>query len=385
MLFLGAGASAPFGIPTTPTLTKEVIDLLNASNQLLLAQIQQSHREHWGTDPNYEEILGYLIAYTNPAELRTDDYRISFANRNPQFRDKKVIEDLKEEIYRRVCNYCNQPFNKSADKYLKPDELESKFQITYDVIIGTYLYYERRQIIFSTNYDPSLEIWCQKRNIECIDGTRKTRNVEVNGVLNGFAHKEEVEKSVLHSPSIHDTLGLIRLHGSIWTYETGENHRIKFTTPSDLRMFSDLYNETLQKKPHLIFPGQEENMSRGEWDFLYQYYKDSLEGSCLFVGFSFRDETLSRPILDRLRNGHLKWLGVLSPHADKAVENLLKGENRLKNHIIVMESELGGRDAVELLTQKWFNYTGNMSIASSYSLMENLKVWKKGRDRTYLE
>jgi len=47
MLFFGAGASVPFGIPTTPTLTEDTVNLLNAKNQPLLERIEQSHNEQW--------------------------------------------------------------------------------------------------------------------------------------------------------------------------------------------------------------------------------------------------------------------------------------------------------------------------------------------------
>ena len=193
MLFFGAGASAPFGIPTTPILTKETVDLLNAKSQSLLEQIEQSHKDQWHVEPNYEEILGYLTAYASPSELRNDDYRLSFAERNPKFRSEQKIRDLIDEIHQIICNYCNQPFIKGTDKYLKPDELEFKFQVTYDTIIGTYLSYEQSPVIFSTNYDPSLEIWCLKRNIECVDGTQKTFNIEVNRMLDEAKHKEAIE------------------------------------------------------------------------------------------------------------------------------------------------------------------------------------------------
>ena len=322
MLFFGAGASAPFGIPTTPILTKETIELMNGKSQSLLEQIQQSHKGQWPAEPNYEEILGYLTAYANPSELRNDDYRLSFANRNPQFRDAKRMEDLIDDIHRIVCNYCNQPFIKGTNKYLKPDELEAKFRMTYDVIIGPYLMFEKTPLIFSTNYDPSLEIWCLKRNIRCIDGTEKTSNIEVNEVLEETRYKDAIEK---HS-SDRNTVGLVRLHGSVWGYEIRKDLRVKFTTPPDLRMFSDLYEKTLREKPYLIFPGQEDNVSRGQWDTLYQYFKESLSGNCLFVGFSFRHEVFNRPILDRLRNGRIHKLGIMSPHAEETVDNVLKIE-----------------------------------------------------------
>jgi hypothetical protein len=396
MIFFGAGVSAPFGIPTTPALTKETVDLLSTKSTSLLTQINQSHNEQWGIEPNYEEILGYLTAYVNPSELRGDDYRISFANRNPQFRGEqnyKMIEGLIDQIHEIVCNYCNQPFIKEAntDRYLKPDDLESKFQMIYDAIVGTYLSFVKPHVIFSTNYDPSLEIWCLKRNIECIDGTQRTANIEVNKVLDEAGHKEQL-KRVFYVPDhgrqpSTNVVGLVRLHGSVWTYDIKEKIRIKFTTPPDRRIFSDMYRQTIGMKPSLIFPGQEDNVSRGQWDILYQYFKESLSDNCLFVGYSFRHEVFNRPILDNLQNGKLKLLGVLSPHAKKGVENLLKGANRFSDRIVTMEAELGKTDAVEELVQKWFPKAipSGFDIKSAFSLLNHLKSWKKTRDMFYIK
>lgn len=65
MLFLGAGASAPFGIPTAPALTKEISGLvdrnvLDAINRFLTP---------FGREPNYEQILTLLVALTNSADV----------------------------------------------------------------------------------------------------------------------------------------------------------------------------------------------------------------------------------------------------------------------------------------------------------------------------
>jgi hypothetical protein len=381
LLFFGAGASAPFGIPTTPTLTKETVELLNAKSQSLLEKINLSHLDQWVNEPNYEEILGYLTAYANPAELRNDDYRLSFARKNPQFRNEQGMKDLIDAIHQIVCNYCNQPFIKGTDKYLKPEELESKFQATYDALVGTYFLWEKSPVVFSTNYDPSLEIWCLKRNIQCIDGTERTSNIEVNRILNETRHKEAIQNLTKNS----NALGLIRLHGSIWTHEINEKLRIKFTTPPDMRMFSDLYQHTSKNKPNLIFPGQEDNVSRGQSDVLYQYFKDSLEGNCLFVGFSFRHEIFNRPILDKLQSGKIRYLGILSPHANESVKRLLNGEKRFSDRIISMQAEFGERNAVDELAQKWFSKAEGFVLNSGYSLLERLRDWREKRENSYIK
>jgi hypothetical protein len=127
MIFLGAGASATFGIPTTPEFTNNTNELLHSKNQSLLVQIIEDHKIQRNCDPNYEDILGYLTAFIDPFELRNNDYRLNFATRHREFKQIDRLKSLIEEIYAIVCTRCNQPFVRNEKGYLKPEDLSQDF------------------------------------------------------------------------------------------------------------------------------------------------------------------------------------------------------------------------------------------------------------------
>ncbi|MCL5876252.1 MAG: hypothetical protein M1540_00360 [Candidatus Bathyarchaeota archaeon] len=150
-------------------------------------------------------------------------------------------------------------------------------------------------------------------------------------------------------------------------------------------MFTDLYGSVPQGKPCIIFPGQEEKVNRGQTETLYNYFKDNLKGNCLFVGFSFRHDDFNRPILDRLQNGTIRNIGILSPHPDESVERLIMGNKKLRERIVTLKANFGERDAVDQLAQKWFNEVEGFSDRSGYSLLETAAKWRQKLESGYIK
>ncbi len=379
MIFLGAGASSAFGIPTSNELTGEIRDLLVEYDDLL-KNIDNHFSSTRQRKPNYEEILTILTAYTNPAEVQWTHYSRDFVNLHPNL--KRDYNDLIDKMYTKVCKHCTAPFEEGSDKYLKPNDLEVKFQMTYDALIGTMLSYNRSDLVFSTNYDPSFEIWCQKRNLRCIDGTAITQNPEVKKVdsTQDFLNILNPIPTLSAQGRINDEVGLVRLHGSIWTYEVRPGYFIKFNVSAAQRSFLDLYNILTTKHPNLIFPGQENRVAGGQWDSLYQFFKQQLRGRCLFIGYSFRHDIIDEPILDKLRSNEISLLGVLGPDPDEMVKNLTRGQSIPNKKIVKMPCNFGEIDALEELARKWFPQSIGIDLASSYRLQSQTSTWRKNRE-----
>lgn len=380
MIFLGAGASACFGIPTSIDLTERIEKTINKNNPKLLNDI----REFLGTnskDFDYENILTILTAFTNPEEVNRDHYSHLFVSTHPSH--KGDYSEIIEKMYETVCDCCTAPFNQAMSDYLEPDRLESIFEITYDPLIGVPLQHERGQLIFSTNYDPSIELWCQKRFLKCIDGTNHTNNPQINQVQGSAKHLQEVRKE--QSAKISDEIPLIRLHGSVWTWELPSTKKIKFTAPRDRRLFSDLYNDLIKQKPVLIFPGQEDRLRRAQWDPLYQFFKEQLTGNCLFIGYSFRHEVINEPTWDNLENGQIKKLGVLSPNPDKNLANLFQGRQIPKKKIIEIPARFGEPEAVQELSLKWIPEVLGIRYNRRDGLSRNALSWRNGREDQYVK
>jgi hypothetical protein len=295
--------------------------------------------------------------------------------------------EIINKMHETVCNCCTMPFNQATSKYLEPEKLESIFEITYDPLIGVPLLYRRNvaggQLIFSTNYDPSIELWCHKRFLNCIDGTNHTNNPEINQVSNSVSHLQEVRK--IQNEENSENIFLIRLHGSVWTYELPSTKMIKMNVPNDRLLFSDLYKDVIEQKPVIIFPGQEERLRRAQWDPFYQFFKEQLRGDCLFIGYSFRHEVINEPILDNLKNGRIKKLGVLTPNPKKNLENLFQGRRIPKNQIIEMPAEFGKPNAIEELCLKWAPHMLKIRYRYESGLLDEAADWKKRREKEHIE
>lgn len=384
MIFLGAGASACFGIPTSTDLTRGIEKIIHKNNPKLLDGIRK-FLDRYNKDFDYENILTILTALTNPDEVNRDHYSHLFVDMYPNH--KGDYAEIINKMHETVCNCCTVPFNKATSKYLEPERLESIFEITYDPLIGVPLSRMRNvprgQLIFSTNYDPSIELWCQKRFLKCIDGTDHTNNPQINQVRNSTYHLQEVGK--VQSKKTSEEIPLIRLHGSVWTYELPSAKMVKFNVPKDLLLFSDLYKDIIVQKPVLIFPGQEERLRRAQWDPFYQFFKDQLTGDCLFIGYSFRHEVINEPILDNLENGRIKKLGVLTPNPRKNLANLFQGRRIPKNKIIEMPAKFGEPNAIVELGIKWIPHMLEIRYTRKDGFLRNASDWKKRREEQYVK
>ena len=171
------------------------------------------------------------------------------------------------------------------------------------------------ELIFTTNYDPSIEIWCQKRNIKIYDGTEATNNTEIKLCLPASTQTIESGETNFDIGRIPASLKIVRLHGSVWTYTTSKG-KIKFNRPRDKLLFEDWYSH-LNRRPLMIFPGQESILSSGEWDMQYQYLKKMLQKHCLVIGYSFNDNLINNVFIDNLRRGRLDKIAILDPNPEE--------------------------------------------------------------------
>lgn len=366
MIFLGAGASAPFGIPTADTLTVEIRDMLSGEHQDLLDAVTKFWTGNYdGKEPNYENILTVLMGLTNPRKIARDSIVRAFISNFKEY--KADYESIIDEMYSRIITYCTAPFV-SSDKYIEPTKLEEIFRKTYDLFT-----LRGDDVVFTTNYDPSIELWCQKRNIQIYDGMEDTRNPEIRKALLVDDNTVAEGKTDLR-PSRGGkllTLKIVRLHGSVWVYETKKGRKIKMNRPRDRLLFTDWYNY-LDKNPSIIFPGQESDVAGGEWDVYYQYFKKMLRKTCLVIGYSFNDSLINRVFVDNLNKGLLDRIGIVSPNPNEVTRNLFWNQEIPRDRILQMPVEFGTDQAVQEIYQKWISgvrgthYDAGVDRALSY-------------------
>ena len=381
MIFLGAGASACFGIPTTPGLTKQIVRVLTKSDPTLLKAIRVFAKDN-NIDFHFENILTAMTALSSPAEVDRNHWSHIFAARFPnQIGD---YTEIIEKMYNMICDSCTAPFSQGKEKYLDAQKLESIFKITFDPLIGVPLSRERPELVFSTNYDPSIELWCQKRFLKCNDGTKDTNNLECREVLGSERFLKQLQPEKEGS---FFEVDLVRLHGSVWVYQrSNPESLLKFSVPRDRLLFPDLYEGILKQKPVLIFPGQEEKLRRAQWDPMYQFFKDQMKGYCLFIGYSFRHAVINEPIVDNLENERITKLGIMAPNPHKNLGDLLSQEEIQgyigRGQIVMMPAEFGKDSAIKHLVQ-WFTHTLGINFTNQPSLLKAATGWKESRVKRY--
>lgn len=383
MIFLGAGASAPFGINTSNELTKIMREKIETKNPELLDAMDNFYRGVVRVEPDFEMYLTQLTALTDSTQVVSTHHSLIFSRQNPEYEGNYT--EIINEMYQEVCQTCNAPFIQGTDKYLEPNNIEDIFSKTYDALFGVPLEYlkTRNILIFSTNYDPSIEIWCQKRNISCLDGTKSINNPEVKNKISIDNHIEQLETFYPQFSDNH--IGLVRLHGSVWTYERNTvGELLKFNRPYDRLAFPDLYEIIRSKFPLLIFPGQEDYLRIGRWDKYYQFFKKYLSENCLFIGYSFRHQVINEQIRSSLETGKLKNIGIFAPDPDKLIQNLFQGRSYPEKKVVKIEGYFGTDEGIWELNRKWFGTYFRQSYDYANQLLDNAKQWKNETKKQYI-
>ena len=99
MIFLGAGASAPFNIPTSPILTDKLERVLKERYSDVLRDIQTCLKNR-RRDYNYENMLKLLFVVTNPTFVSRNDWTRSFPSDYGVKGDYSgIIDEMCEIIY----------------------------------------------------------------------------------------------------------------------------------------------------------------------------------------------------------------------------------------------------------------------------------------------
>jgi len=97
----------------------------------------------------------------------------------------------------------------------------------------------------------------------------------------------------------------------------------------------------------MIFPGEEDYLRIGKWDEYYQYFKESLRGPCLFIGYSFRHSVINEQVRNKLETGEISKLGIMAPDPSKLVKNLYKGNSSPDDKIKLRPGYFGTEEGLQ--------------------------------------
>lgn len=312
LLFVGAGASAPFGFPTTiqfisglkETLANTTLGLL-LSNLLEVPQIQ-----------DVEQLLELLKAVKvfekHPIKkfINKFNMRIHLPNLSNNLSDQmKLMEQLEDKIKSDIFRQYE----------FSPSEVEniSKAYGSLIELISNFTS-DNELSIFTTNYDRVIEEFCECNSYSYVDGFK--RDPQTNEL--------EWDSTVFDQKSKNEFyIKLHKLHGSL-NWRRRYDLSVVKVAPEERTKGTKRYRENL-----LIFPAEKltneierildpEKEPFGEIHirFREEFKKSNI---AIFIGFNFRDEYINE-IIGTEREG--KKIIIISPNASE-IKDRLEGKN----------------------------------------------------------
>lgn len=294
MIFLGAGASEPFGPKPYSCITKEVWNVLHEHNVEEICSTAQAKLTSDRIVFDFEAILTILEFLKDSSRGITEaGPLLSWLRRNKLVDELKctpekaheVVKELKELLYQNCSNIEMTEVNRVYDELfgvLKRSE-EDGLGIDHD--------------IFTTNYDMIIEEyhWDRTKHIRPprlktgFEPNRDPRLLEFQpnksyGSLDPHLEKGNVRR-------------LFKLHGSIdqkienyiaYKYSPGFKHDIQFA------------------KDMMVFPIAEKYITQYPYFDLYYYLRGvpwtvgSQKETCIVIGFSFRDIPINNAFVSHI-------------------------------------------------------------------------------------
>lgn len=307
-LFFGAGASVPYGMPTTEDLREKIAsfnpefprrDLLDAATfpdiehvLFVLDEIAKFSRSRAGrlyavhdTSKFATGQLQTMVDLFDHEELKSGVFE-AYARRSKESRE--IIEGLITSSYR-----WDPSRDMAAEKILRPlfEMARSK---------------EAHVTVFTTNYDIVVETYCgsTNRHIERIDGFRFH---QARGALVWNDGKFEPA-----GEGSHTKVFLYKLHGSM-NWHKGEVDGKESIVQSPETNASEDRSRDMYIRPSLDV--KEEATQSEPYATLVKKFEEALPtfDSCVVIGYSFRDKHISDKLITFAKEG--KVLIALGPHA----------------------------------------------------------------------
>jgi hypothetical protein len=263
IFFLGAGSSIPAGIKGVVDLLEDFRDYIRKEpEEYVIAEeliiILNDWKNTIRTERNIDlELLLELVEKIYSLKFDTIYYALN--NKNLKISDdvfqKVKLNDKIKIFIRHVC--INEL--KTID-YLKP---MLKFSVNQNLDV------------FTTNYDLCIETLCSKNNIKYVDGF----DGETWSPLSVFSDKK-------------NSISLYKLHGSINWARNEKGRYIKINTRSN-SISDPITGEVFT--PLIVYPGKKLTYHEPFFDLL-QILRTKLRETkyCIVIGYSFKDEHLSR-------------------------------------------------------------------------------------------
>lgn len=303
LVFFGAGASKPFGIPTMQEMVSKFekeIKLENTELYDFYLEIKNTLAEEYEESRvDIESILSVINGIsTNTSPVQLGPFAFYYMSKNnviDEFttKDRELAKKLEEKLHnciRDACNVKKRGFD-LKDIYEKSYLPLFKYMVSphNDAVCMDWKAY-------TTNYDNIFEWFCDAH-----------RPPEDHFEQIGESNRYSFEKNPLR-----DEVTLSKLHGSLdWTREAESG--------SIIRINPDSYNPVPTEGDVMLFPIQQKDLYLHPWFTLFQDLKAGLEDKKIWyvVGYAFNDEFIRNTFQESLANDNSKRLTVIDPNANE--------------------------------------------------------------------
>ncbi len=315
MLFLGAGASKPFGIPTMSEFTQEIPKSLQDDEAKEFNRILARLGEFGFQNADIESVMDVLSAREDlkRAKKSIGPRLIEFVEKElksqSDFKAGVFLDKIKDQIEAR----CSKAHFTQANAYY--DKLFQKVPSSYPS--GLF-----RQI-FTTNYDRCLEEFLENRSYE--DGFEQSKGF--GRVFTG--NWPEAGNAYVNT--------LCKLHGSVDWFQVGDRvYQFPFVPGQSLT------NKQMAGRM-MVYPASEKYTMVSPYAESLFYLRrslmtDNIEPFVIVVGYSFRDDPINNAFIDALKvNRHLRILSV----RPLASANQYELEEPLRSKVVPVDAEFG--------------------------------------------
>lgn len=296
-LFLGAGASVPYGKPTTAMFRNELQDAFGNGSAL---------HDMLNSDdlPDIEYVLqaGYDILNHDKMvggkhfKWLNEHGKISFqmGSYNAFIESvKDGISDLEELFFSRY------EWDSDYDEELA----------LLENILGFLFYADPHAYVFTTNYDTAVERYCKNKPVEIVDGFKLDEQFQCFA-WHGFSESDYKTDD--------ECLYLYKIHGSLNWIEVDD--RIE-------RLSVERHNETIKK--FLVYPNRygKSNIETPPFNHIFEEFERIMNGVdvLIVIGCSFRDKHVANIIRKMVDDG--MHLITISPTSNQDLKRLFRAES----------------------------------------------------------
>jgi hypothetical protein len=285
LIFLGAGASAPFDFPVMDGLENE-----------LLKRLKEKERELYLWLPAVNGKKDAEVVLQHIATIKT----LSQRKLNLVFEKQLILSPYKSlnglsfSKFVELCSSLEETIKDTIfDVYQFRPRCASKFHLYANLFsIISQIAKVREHSVYTTNYDGIIEKFCEGR--------------DDFQIRDGYEYDSKTRRNLwrprsFDAPFRNDVIPikLFKLHGSL-DWKDGEYGPEKVSPEIRLKQAT-----TVLKKDLLIYPGSKDPPEQEPFRTIYERFETQMKETdrCLVIGFSFRDPYLNRIFRDYVNSG----------------------------------------------------------------------------------